>query len=141
MPDGKLELRVAFGKHPRARFYVSSEARKTALAALVAQVKRIPPERFDYQWAIDTLEKAAAASDAKFPMYAAAIAPLLDASSDAKVKGKAATAASSGETFKSLAEKWTNGELARDWPDYVKIKSSAADDVNRFERLFKTIGD
>jgi integrase len=73
-------------------------------------------------------------------MYAAAIAPLLDATSDAGLASKPAIAPPSGETFKSLAEKWTGGELARDWPDYVKLKSSADDDVNRFDRLFKTIG-
>ena len=53
---------------------------------------------------------------------------------------KAKAPAMSGETFQTLAKRWTNGELARDWPDYVKLKSSAADDANRFERLFKTIG-
>jgi len=141
MPEGKLELRVAFGKHPRVRFYVSNEARKAALAGLIAQVKSIPQERFDYQWAIDTLEKAAAASDEKFPMYAAAIAPLLDASSAAQVKGKAAAPSSGGETFKSLAEKWTDGTLNREWPDYIKDKRSVSHDVARFEFLNATIGN
>jgi integrase len=138
MPDGKIELRVAFGKHPRVRFYVANEDRKMALAELVAQVKSIPSERFDYSWCVDTLEKAATASDEKFPMYATAIKLVLDG---ADRKRPTQAASTNGETFKSLAENWTSGALAREWPDYVKIKSSAADDVNRFERLFKTIGD
>lgn len=138
MPAEKLELRVAFGKHPRVRFYVATATRKKAFAALVAQVKSIPSERFDYEWAVETLEKAAAATDEKFPVYVAAIAPLLDPEIDAKLNSEAPRP--TGETFQTLAEKWTGGELRRDWPDYVDQKRSVADDIGRLEFLYKTIG-
>jgi integrase len=37
-------------------------------------------------------------------------------------------------TFRTFAERWTSGELARLYPDNVKEKSSAEDDVERLEK-------
>lgn len=37
-------------------------------------------------------------------------------------------------TVRSLGERWTSGELARDYPDHVKAKRSADKDVYRFDR-------
>jgi integrase len=37
-------------------------------------------------------------------------------------------------TFRTFAERWTNGDLARDYPDHVEVKQSVNDDVERFEK-------
>jgi integrase len=44
-------------------------------------------------------------------------------------------------TFAKLAGRWTGGDLARDYPDHVRVKKSADDDEYRLEVLCKTIGD
>jgi integrase len=44
-------------------------------------------------------------------------------------------------TFKEFAERWTKGELHEAWPDHVKAKRSAQDDVYRLQRLEPVIGD
>jgi integrase len=44
-------------------------------------------------------------------------------------------------TFRDLAERWTNGELARLYPDHVRVKRSVANDVIRLARLYPVIGD
>src|SRR5690606_34029584 len=44
-------------------------------------------------------------------------------------------------TFRDLAEEWTSGKLARKYPDYIRTKRSAPQDVRRFAILNKTIGD
>ena len=131
----KLDLRVAFGKHPRVRFYVETPERREALSALVEQVKAA--KGVDYEWVVKTLEKAAGASDAQFEDYKRVIAELVAGD----LRRKASAKLNSGDTFKTFSERWTSGELTRKWPDYVKAKKSKADDVNRFERLYKTIGD
>ncbi len=35
-------------------------------------------------------------------------------------------------TFKTIAEQWTSGELAQRFPDQIRVKRSAEDDVSRF---------
>jgi integrase len=44
-------------------------------------------------------------------------------------------------TFRALGEMWTSGELARDFPDYVKVKRSAGKDALLLEKLYKAVGD
>jgi integrase len=44
-------------------------------------------------------------------------------------------------TFAELAEKWTSGELHRDFPDQVKAKRSVETDKLRLAKLTETIGD
>jgi len=39
-----------------------------------------------------------------------------------------------GPTFSEVAKQWTEGDLARDWPDHVNIKDNAPD-----ERRIKTL--
>jgi integrase len=130
----KIELRVAFGKNPRVRLYVASAERREELASLVALVKSA--EGVDYEWAVKTLEKAAAASPEQFENYRKVIGELARGDSERKAKPPPR----SGETFGKLAERWTTNELSRDWPDYVKTKRSVEHDVSRFEVLNKTIG-
>src|ERR1700722_14414343 len=42
-----------------------------------------------------------------------------------------------GTTIKELAEDWTTGKLAREYPDHVRVKKSTSDDV----RMLKWLGD
>jgi len=45
-------------------------------------------------------------------------------------------------TFQRLGERWTAGELARQYPDHVKAKRSAADDRYRLEKhVYPHVGD
>jgi integrase len=37
-------------------------------------------------------------------------------------------------TFRTFAERWTSGELARVYPDHVPVKASVADDIERLEK-------
>src|SRR5690606_10796055 len=43
-------------------------------------------------------------------------------------------------TFATLGALWTSGELARAFPDHVKKKKSAGDDISRLKRLNEMIG-
>ena len=44
-------------------------------------------------------------------------------------------------TFKEVGTMWTSGDLARDYPDHVSVKSTAHNDVSRLRELYETIGD
>lgn len=44
-----------------------------------------------------------------------------------------ASPAPNGPTFGDVARRWTSGELARTYPDHVRAKRSAADDVQRLD--------
>lgn len=45
-------------------------------------------------------------------------------------------------TFRAFAERWTGGELAKLYPDHVKAKKTAADDVWRLEKhVYPVLGD
>jgi integrase len=44
-------------------------------------------------------------------------------------------------TFRSLAERWTSGELARLHPDHVRTKKSTSEDRQRLAKLYPVIGD
>lgn len=44
-------------------------------------------------------------------------------------------------TFRQFGERWTSGALAKEFPDYVRPKASAADDAQRLGILYQTLGD
>src|SRR5690606_3849176 len=46
-----------------------------------------------------------------------------------------------GLTFRELAGRWTSGDLARQYPGHVKLKSSAGTDQLRLAKLYPAIGD
>ncbi|MBX3208432.1 MAG: hypothetical protein KF764_25525 [Labilithrix sp.] len=50
-----------------------------------------------------------------------------------------ATAATT-KTFGDVADMWTSGELAEDYPDYVATKKTADVDEARLRHICKTIG-
>jgi integrase len=37
-------------------------------------------------------------------------------------------------TFRTFAERWTSGDLARAYPDHIEPKASVSDDIERFEK-------
>lgn len=45
------------------------------------------------------------------------------------------------ETFRSVAEAWTSGDLHRKYPDHVRLKSSLHGDLTRLGVLYETIGN
>lgn len=48
---------------------------------------------------------------------------------------------SASPTFKEVAERWTNGELAKQYPDQIRAKRSVSDDVSRFTNyIYPVIG-
>ncbi|AKV04574.1 hypothetical protein AKJ09_11237 [Labilithrix luteola] len=47
-----------------------------------------------------------------------------------------------GLTFRTFAERWTGGELHRQYPDHVRFKRSADDDISRLEaHVYPVVGD
>lgn len=42
-----------------------------------------------------------------------------------------------GTTIEQLAKLWASGELAREYPDHVRVKKTSADDVRVFAWLSK----
>jgi integrase len=67
----------------------------------------------------------------------AAVDPAYDRHVEALVAGKlrrkgASTAPAT--TFRMVGESWTSGDLARDYPDHVRIKRTREEDASRFEK-------
>ena len=76
---------------------------------------------------------AAAAADELRKQYLADLAE--------KAKIGAAPTPKTKLTFKEVGTMWTSGDLARDYPDHVSVKSTAHNDVSRLRELYETIGD
>src|SRR5580658_4742401 len=61
------------------------------------------------------------------------------------VKGKIAKKAEASKdgpaTFAKFAERWTNGELRRLYPDHLRVKKSVKDDEYRLELLNEIVGE
>ena len=53
------------------------------------------------------------------------------------MRGGHASRSARGPTFSEVAKQWTEGDLARDWPDHVKAKDSGPDE-RRLKRLNAT---
>ncbi len=51
------------------------------------------------------------------------------------------SAAPVATTFRQVAERWTSGALAREYPDHVRAKRTADDDDSRLARLYPAIQD
>jgi len=137
---GGHEVRLRYGKGMRGRFVITGardEADARDRAAKLADGSAELAASGHSEHARDLLEKVCAAGDAR--TFAARLKVLHEVASGRKTV--AATAPKgSGLTFQQLGERWTNGELARDYPDHVKVKRSVEDDVYRLERLYSEIG-
>jgi integrase len=137
--DG-YEVRLRYGRGLRGRFVIEGcrdEAEALGRAAKLADVASALVAAEKGVHAKTLLEKVCAARDAK--SFAALLKGVQDVASGKK--HVAAPVAGSGITFKQLGEKWTSGELARDYPDHVREKRSVGEDKGRLEKhVYDEIG-
>lgn len=80
---------------------------------------------------LSVVEGASRVTDDQIDTYAALVDRLAGAA-HVTVKGK--PIAGDVLTFRAFAERWTSGELARDWPDLVATKRTADDDLLRLKK-------
>jgi integrase len=127
-PDGK-PLRPAFPL-PWCSDRAAAEERRDGLAALVRRLRAAGQETV----LTKVLPEAARAPVEGWPTFVALV--------DAIERGQVAppAAAPQFETFEHVGRRWTSGELARSYPDFVKAKRSVQDDKERLEKLYQVIG-
>jgi integrase len=84
---------------------------------------------------VDKLVESAATADAeKLAALGRAV--------DGLVAGKLGRPATGGLTFQRFAERWTSGALAREFPDVVRKKRTADDDIDRLTKhVYPLIGE
>ncbi len=136
MMRGRVYIRIPVAKGKRPAFHVpwamtEDEARpRAALMATMARDLRSTGEPSHLDVLPKILERAAVATDAKRLEE-------LRGTVDRLVAGKARVAPLPvvGETFQSVGEMWTSGELARRFPHHLKEKRSASDDAQRLEKF------
>ncbi len=133
---GRWEIRVTLRKGDRPTFVLdaavargeadepAARARARFMAEMAATLRKA--DRLDL--APILLADAARCSDAELPEVTALV--------DAAAKGNArlSPVASNATTFEQLATLWTSGQLAERYPDHVKAKATAADDVGRLTK-------
>ncbi len=120
-----ITIRVRLGKHRQIRLAVS-EARAGKIRALAR-----------------ALVLAGKASEGEALLRRAAEDPSFDRHVEALTAGKIKAKKTTIEvvTFRDLAKQWTGGDLARMFPDHVRVKRSADLDEGRLDVLSKSIGD
>lgn len=134
---GVWALRLRFGNGQRGRFLLplagepEAQRRATQLAALAT---RLASAGLHSEAAV-ILRKGAEQTTAAGFAEVEAFALELCSKAGAPEQGLR------GMTFRQLGELWTSGELARRYPDHVKVKRSVSDDRLRLARLYETIGD
>lgn len=108
----------------------TADARALLLAGLAARLRKAG--RLDV--ALELLRRGGEAAEGR-PL--AAVVGLVEALE----RGEHPRKASGAPTVEELGKRWTSGELARAWPDYVKVKKSAEQDAMRFElRIYPLVG-
>ena len=136
-PSGTVEchrgrFRAGVALAPKERTWITlptcttedaAVARKDLLAGLAAKLRHAGISK---ELALQVLERAGARDGDALKAVLEAAAALCN--------GEARKRRGAGETFKRVGERWTSGELARDYPDHVKVKSSAGRDRQRLER-------
>ncbi len=129
--DG-YRVRLRYGKGLRGRFTIKlkdeAEAEKRAikLRAMAEQLGRAG----HFAEAPLLLKRAAGVASAADFAEALKICDELCGN-----KGRKSKVAPAPTTFDALAARWTNGELARDYPDHVAVKKTVDLDVSRLEAL------
>jgi integrase len=108
-----------------------AKGRGHALQPLVNQLRQAGEDT----WIAKVLEVGATADAAKLAALGQHVAGIV-AGKIVKDDGQTPGV----ETFQTFAEKWTDGELAADYPDDIKVKKSKEKDRYRLEILYKTIG-
>jgi integrase len=135
-PEGH-KVRLRYGKGLRARFLIRTldedvaERRAVRLRELAAMLARCGHSA--HAFTILT-EAAGAQSERDFAGYCKVGEDLCGA-------GAKAPKPRSTMTLEQLGEKWTGGELARDYPDQIRKKRTADDDESRLKKhVYPVIG-
>jgi integrase len=139
LADGSgFRVRVRCGK-ARNRYRIPSTdevfvaKRAAVLVELGAALASAPPDL-----AHDLLERAGEADSVGLAKIQAAARALSGSSIKVSRKAESPRAA---WTVREIGEAWTGGTLAADYPDQVKVRASANDDVSRLEaHVYPVIG-
>src|SRR5688572_24033944 len=130
-----VRIRCGKGQKPRFLLRVEDESAARARAATMTELARL-------------LVAAGKASEAPVVLRELAEQPTAAAARKVEAfarelckEGPWTTQAPTLMTFRQLGEAWTRGELARLYPDHVRVKRSVMDDELRLGRLYSSIGD
>ncbi len=135
---GGWSVRLRFGEGQRGRFVLAlasesaAQQRAEQLSKLAARLARAGLHAEAPIILRKGAEQTTAAGYASVEAYAGELCAKAGSPAPAR-----------GMTFRELGEMWTSGELARRFPDHVKVKRerSVEDDRLRLARLCETIGD
>jgi integrase len=137
-PSYFARVRVPPDKRPAIKLPTCSndrqaEARKDLLVSLIAQLTEAGREDF----IATAIEKAATLPDERLPT----LRKLVDGYCKGTERREGEAPLAGTMTLETFARKWTSGELARDFPDHVKVKRSVDQDVYRFEKhIYPVVG-
>lgn len=117
---------------PWATTHEEAQERARVTQALVNRLREADQSDFVEK----LVESAASADSAKMEALERAVGGIVGGSVERKpVPAKGVL------TFQVFAERWTGGELHREYPDHVRDKRSADDDVSRLEKhVYPVIG-
>jgi integrase len=139
LADGTHRVRVRYGK-ARNRFRIPStdpdfaQARAVVLIEMGAMLGNVPPEL-----ARGLLQRAGAADGPELERIKAGVRRLASGGVDVRRKEVSPRAL---WTMRELGEAWTKGDLAKEFPDQVKVRRSSGDDVSRLrDHVYPKIGD
>jgi integrase len=126
---GKFYARITLGPKlrpaiplPACATQLEADARAELLSGLAARLRKAG----QLEQAVDVLKRGGEAAQGK-PLDA--VLRLVEQLE----RGEWTRKPSGAPTIEDLGKRWTSGDLARDWPDYIKPKKSAGDDVTRLE--------
>ncbi len=126
---GKWTARVTVAKGKRQTFTLptcTDQESARSRAGLLADIAGRLRDASQLDLAPSILERAASCPEGRLGDVERVVAAAL-------VGNAAKDAHNAGLTFKDLATKWTKGELARDYPDHVKVRRSIDKEVMRLD--------
>jgi len=139
MTDNSHSVRLRYGKGLRARFTINAPDEATAKRRerKLREVAEMLMRAGQHAHALEILTAAAgAATDADFGGFVKIAEELCEQSPHMKRAAQARTL-----TFQDLGERWTSGDLHREYPDQIKIKRTAEHDAGRLEaHVYPVIG-
>src|SRR4051812_21976673 len=120
----KLFARVAIGPRkrkaillPNCKTEADARERSTIMAELVGELRRTGRVEF-----IPTVLKRVATEQGE------RLAAFIKLARGYAAGVEVTSARSGGQTFQDFAARWTNGDLAREFPGRIKVKRTASDD-------------
>jgi integrase len=133
--DGfSVRLRCGNGQHPRFTIALHDERQALTRASRMAEMARALVKAGRTDVAVLTLTRAGEqTNDADFESIAGAVRKLCAQRPGAKTAAPEAT-------FRELAERWTSGKLAKEYPDHVRSKITSDVDHQRLSKLYPAIG-